>query len=496
MSNRKKNLFKFFFGIIVLTTVLLASCQLDESELDYSFVSFNGNGATTGSGPSLIIGDVGEIIKLPATYGGFSRENKYIASWNTKADGTGVEYECDESFTLGSEGTNLYAQWENVITKIIMNNNSVYLIRHDGTLFGSGLSTNTTNIFGISYSRDNYTAPIAMIDDVVSAGGGSAYSLVQRNDGTIWGQYNNYYNRNYPIGSGPFSDYEYVQLTGEAFTDITEIYTSNHCSFLVKDHTRLFAAGYNGNGQLGTGSTTSPQISYIEVDVNGDGEPGSADAKIIDIKMSSSHTVILKDDGTIWTCGSNSYGQLGYSGGSTMSFQQVDPSDIGSIISIGTTTDSTLVINDEGNVWVVGKNYYGELGTGNKSAVRNEESNIASTFKQLNDTSLPRFKAVYSNSQSSMLLSENDELYVSGYNINGGFGDGTKTDSYTFKKILEDVDEVYSNNLAYSNIIKKNDNTLWVSTNGWYSLFGQGTDVSYLSYQKLDLSQLPSLLSY
>ena len=492
MCNRKNNLFKIFFGIIVLSTVLLASCQLGGTDLNYSYVSFDGNGETAGSGPSLIIGDSGDVVVLPTTYGGFTKENQYIACWNTSADGTGTEYECGQSYTLGDKGTKLYAQWKDVVSKIIMNSNSVYLIRHDGVLFGGGKAKYGPSIVGIAYSYDTYTAPIAMIDDVESAIGGQAFSLVLKNDGTLWGQTNYNSNRNYPIGTGPFSDYEYVQLTGEPFTDITDIYCENYCSFLVKDYTRLFAAGSNGSGHLGIGSTASPQTSYIEVDVNGDAAPGYDDAKIIDIKISSTHTVILKDDGTIWTCGSNTYGQLGYSGGSTTSFQQVDTTDMGFIISISTSYESTLVLNDEGEVWVVGKNLNGELGTGDKSAVRNSDSSIASTFQQLDVSDLPRFKKAYSNARYSMLLSEDDELYCSGNNSTGEFGDGTTTDSYVFKKVLDDVAEVYSNSLTSTNIIKKNDNSLWVSSDGWYSLFGQGSGVRYLSYQKLDLTQISS----
>lgn len=69
--------------------------------------------------------------------------------------------------------------------------------------------------------------------------------------------------------------------------------------FLESDGT-VWACGYNGDGRLGVGTTTTYRTTPVQV-------MSGAQA----VSAGESHSMFLKDDGTAWACGDNSSGQLG-----------------------------------------------------------------------------------------------------------------------------------------------------------------------------------------
>lgn len=66
---------------------------------------------------------------------------------------------------------------------------------------------------------------------------------------------------------------------------------------------QVYGWGYNGNGQLGIGSTAN-QLSPIRIsNFNG--------IKVVKLACGYSHVLALTDEGTMYSWGSNSHGQLG-----------------------------------------------------------------------------------------------------------------------------------------------------------------------------------------
>ncbi|WP_141499613.1 InlB B-repeat-containing protein [Paenibacillus luteus] len=74
-------------------------------------VSYDGNGAISGSAPSggsyayntsvTVLGNTGSLVKTGHTFAG----------WNTMADGSGTNYASSGTYTMGAVGVTLYAQW-------------------------------------------------------------------------------------------------------------------------------------------------------------------------------------------------------------------------------------------------------------------------------------------------------------------------------------------------------------------------------------------------
>ena len=73
------------------------------------------------------------------------------------------------------------------------------------------------------------------------------------------------------------------------------------------------------------------------------------------------HSLALKSDGTLWTCGYNYHGELGTSDNKDRyQFTRV----LSDVVDIAAGGYHSLALKVDGSVWVAGNNYYGQLGLG------------------------------------------------------------------------------------------------------------------------------------
>ena len=127
---------------------------------------------------------------------------------------------------------------------------------------------------------------------------------------------------------------------------------SNHTLILKNDGT-LWGCGRNDHGELGLGDTNN-RASLTQITNN--------DAK--SVYCGYNHTLILKNNGTLWGCGLNNYGQLGLGdtdNRSTFTIIGINTNDIKSIYCGG---EHTIILKNDGTLWGCGNNLYGQLGVG------------------------------------------------------------------------------------------------------------------------------------
>ena len=123
----------------------------------------------------------------------------------------------------------------------------------------------------------------------------------------------------------------------------------------------LWLAGYNANGQLGDNSTTSKNSP---VTVSGAGLNWKA------VHYANLTTFGLKNDGTLWSWGSATYGTLG-NGSSTASRSSpgttiVGGTDWAALPNSGCSTNSYgAALKTNGVIYTWGRNNSGQLGAGN-----------------------------------------------------------------------------------------------------------------------------------
>jgi alpha-tubulin suppressor-like RCC1 family protein len=81
------------------------------------------------------------------------------------------------------------------------------------------------------------------------------------------------------------------------------------------------------------------------------------------VEAGSAHSIALKFDGTVWTWGSNAYGQLG-NGNNTDSSTPVQVKNLSNVVAIAAGFYHNLAVKADGTVWAWGDNADGQLGNG------------------------------------------------------------------------------------------------------------------------------------
>ena len=178
----------------------------------------------------------------------------------------------------------------------------------------------------------------------------SEHSLILKNDGTLWSCGYNVYGQ---LGLGDTTNRNtFTQVTTNT-NDIKSIYCGDYHSFILKNDGTLWGSGYNGYGQLGLGNT-SKKYTFTQVTTNAD--------DIKSVYCGAYHTFILKNDGTLWGCGRNDYGQLGLGDTSSRyTFTEIT-TNIDDIKSVYCGDYHTIMLKNDGTLWGCGSNNYGQLG--------------------------------------------------------------------------------------------------------------------------------------
>ncbi|CAG8442511.1 17764_t:CDS:1 [Funneliformis caledonium] len=93
------------------------------------------------------------------------------------------------------------------------------------------------------------------------------------------------------------------------------------------------------------------------------------DQRVIDVACGQYHTVLLTHDGKIFTFGLNKYGQLGYDSPAKVQFsdipKKIEHGSISRVKSVHCGWNNTIVICDDGKLFICGRNDHGQCGKDN-----------------------------------------------------------------------------------------------------------------------------------
>ncbi|MFP9098040.1 T9SS type A sorting domain-containing protein [Flavobacterium sp. RHBU_24] len=227
-------------------------------------------------------------------------------------------------------------------------------------------------------------------------------------------------------------------------------------SVSIKEDGTLWSWGSNGNGQLGIGSTTN---SNIPVQV------GSSLWKAI--SASEDHTIAIKQDGTLWSWGSNFQGVLGngtmYNGSNVP--VQIGTANDWSQISSGPF--HVLAIKEDGTLWAWGSNAFSALGNGTgQNSLTPIQIGVENDWKQVS--------AGYG---YSIALKNNGTRWAWGANYEGMLGNGTLTGVSIPTQIGTDTDWASFSTGHYHTAAFKTDGSLWMWGRNNDGQVGNGTSV-------------------
>ena len=231
-----------------------------------------------------------------------------------------------------------------------------------------------------------------------------------------------------------------------------------HSLFVTADAT-LWAMGANGLGQLGNGMT---------VDTN---RPVQVASNVVAVAAGASHSLFVKTDGTLWAVGNNSSGQLGdgtnYPGqlGDGTTANASLPIQVASnVVAVAAGYDHSLFVAADGALWAMGMNGAGQLGDGTTT-----------------DTNLPitvasNVVAVASGYYHSLFVKADGTLWAMGYNGYGQLGNGMTVDTNRPVQVASNVVAVAAG--SGHSLFVKADGTLWAMGDNSLGQLGNGTTIS------------------
>src|SRR5207237_805117 len=86
-------------------------------------------------------------------------------------------------------------------------------------------------------------------------------------------------------------------------------------------------------------------------------------SSVIASAAGSVHSLALKNDGTVWSWGGNTNGQVG-DGTTNQRTSPVQVTTLSSVIAIAAGADHSLALKSDGTIWTWGKNSSGQIGDG------------------------------------------------------------------------------------------------------------------------------------
>ena len=168
------------------------------------------------------------------------------------------------------------------------------------------------------------------------------------------------------------------------------------------------------------------------------------------------HSLIVKEDGSLWSCGNNEKYQLFFT--NTASKRRFVNTGYNNIISIAAGAQNSFYVDNSGSLSGIG-----DLGCIGANVVKNR---YGITTKALS--------VVYS-SLTIYTIKRGGILFGLGYNTFGQLGNGKIQPSYKPIEMTNNVSKVSTD--GYSVFVIKNDGSLWACGCNWNGKLGDGTEM-------------------
>ena len=388
-----------------------------------------------------------------------------------------------------------------------------FVIKKDNTLWAIGNSDYSFPLFGTS-SLYSFTKIFDNIKKVSCSGNNT---LLLTTEGEVYGCGCNTYG---DLGVGDTTRHDsFVKVN---ITDVKDIYTFEHTSWILKNDNSLWSCGFNPRGNQGTGDTTQRTVF------------GKRLENVADVKAIGSFTLALKLDGSLWGCGENSYGCLGdfstteytttftkisdnvkkiFVGGYRSGFITNDASSdlyltgwgtsgeqcngqynhvygfhkVASNVEDAILSESTWILNKDGEIWMSGSDNYGSSG-------KNKHSTLIKKFSNAKTIKGGSFCCWAINEEGGLYGCGNNEYYaqattspsiVTEFTKRNMTKTGYNSAIFSITPTPSDAEVTIDNNQVSTAEIRKGTSANWTVSKSGYKTKSGTTD---LLYNDLDLN--------
>jgi alpha-tubulin suppressor-like RCC1 family protein len=310
---------------------------------------------------------------------------------------------------------------------------------------------------------------------VISVSAGTFHALALKDDGTVWAWGSNC---NGQIGNGTEADVsahfdEPVQVVGpddeEYLTDIVAVKAERNFSLALKDDGTVWSWGANDKGQLGDGTRTERIRPVQAVGLE----------NVESIYTNYNAVYAIDKDGYLWMWGQNN----GYLF-DDWSFTDNDaPVQVPGLEGVRYITGSNPLIGgqcfaavtSEGTVWTWGSNSNGQLG--DDTWVDNSEVPVQVVGPE-GVGYLENISSIAIGDSYILALRENKTVWAWGYGGAGRLGDGTDSSGYMINTpvqvlgaqgegFLTNVEKIWAHKEGATSFAVQQDGTLLIWGNTW-----------------------------
>jgi len=155
---------------MTILVLLAGSCRNGINDMDVYVLSYDGNGATSGTVPAESTSySKGDDVTVLENINSLALAGYNFAGWNTAADGSGTAYTAGSTLTIGKEDITLYAVWSKNLHTLSFNANG-----GEGTMASKVIAEGTA-----------YTVPAC--DFILAGNGCTGWNTLSDGTGTDYG---------------------------------------------------------------------------------------------------------------------------------------------------------------------------------------------------------------------------------------------------------------------------------------------------------------------
>lgn len=359
------------------------------------------------------------------------------------------------------------------VVSIIAGDHTSFALTSKGELFAWGL--NEEGYLGIGNSQDTKVPVKVVLEKKVKQIVPGAFSLALTEDGEVytWGV------TSFGVYEGDSKTFTATPVRFALPERIAKIGNGNGVGLAISESGSLYTWGWNYYGQRGDGTQcvdgtgTNSFVPY-RVDLP---------KRVVDASCIHSHVMALCEDGSVYTWGSNFFGEIGdgapvayQPGGELVENTVLKPYKVDfhkKIIAVATGRGVSFALDEDGVLYSWGANDVGQLGIADSKVVTSSTPRRVAISKKV--------KMIASGDFHALALCEDGTLYSWGYNNRDGKSSLTGTGS-TERVIFEPRKVAIPGEII---AISAGNGHTWVMTKN--GIYGWGNN----SYGQID-SDLPS----